>query len=96
MPNAEPAYAVVELLCDTAKLAQLRAIPNLMIQVRPMRTPDPAVARIGVLADEGAQEAARALGCTVRVVKSAEDYRRQIEDAFRNIGPDAPPDGKRN
>jgi hypothetical protein len=27
----EPAYAVVEIVCDPAKLAQLRAIPNLEI-----------------------------------------------------------------
>lgn len=78
----EPAYAVVEMLCDPAKLAEIQAIPHLQIETRPIRTPDPAVVKLNALADDTAQEAARALGCTVRVVKSAEDYRRQIEANF--------------
>ncbi len=94
MPNAEPAYAVVEMLCDPALLAQLKAISNLEIQVRPIRTPDPSVIRISALADDAAQTAARALGCTVTVVKSAEAYRKQIEEAYRGLGEEpTPPDG---
>jgi hypothetical protein len=87
MPSAEPAYAVVDLLCDAAKLAELRAIPNFIIQNRPMRTPDPAVARLCALADDNAQQAARKLGCTVTVLKSAEAYRQQIENVYRSIKP---------
>jgi len=81
----EPAYAVVDILCDPVRLAELGAIPNLVIEVRPVRTKDPAVVRVAALADAAAQDAARALGCTVTVVKSAEDYRAQIEDAYRNL-----------
>jgi hypothetical protein len=82
----EPAYAVVELLCDPSKLAEILAIPNLQLETRPIRTPDPSVVKLNALADENAQNAARALGCTVSVVKSAEDYRRQVESAFKNLG----------
>jgi alkanesulfonate monooxygenase SsuD/methylene tetrahydromethanopterin reductase-like flavin-dependent oxidoreductase (luciferase family) len=85
---AKPAYAVVEMLCNPALLAQLEAIPNLKIEVRPIRTPDPALIRIGALADDAAQAAARNLGCVVTVVKSADDYRRQIEEAYRDLGKD--------
>jgi hypothetical protein len=77
--------AVVEILCDSAKLGELIAIPHLTVEVRPMRTDDPAVVRISALADAEAQEAARALGCTVTVVKSAADYRAQVEDAYRGL-----------
>lgn len=79
----EPAYAVVEMLCESSRLAEIRAIPNLKIETRPIRTPDPATVQLNAIADAQAQEAARALGCTVRIVKSAEEYRRQIEDAYR-------------
>jgi hypothetical protein len=83
-----PAYALVDILCDPAKLGQLAAIPNLVIDVRPIRTKDPAVVRVSVRADAAAQAAAQALGCTVTVVKSAEEYRAQIEDAYRDLGKD--------
>jgi hypothetical protein len=53
-----------------------------------MRTPDPAVARLCALADDNAQQAARKLGCTVTVLKSAETYRQQIENVYRSIKPD--------
>ncbi|WP_027155701.1 hypothetical protein [Mesorhizobium sp. WSM2561] len=91
----EPDYAVVELLCDPAELEALAAIPNLEIEVRPIRTSDPALVRISALADEGAQAAALALGCTVTIVKSAADYRRQIEDAYRDLGKDPTSSGPR-
>lgn len=81
----EPAYAVVEVLCDPAQLGELSAIPNFEIEVRPMKTDDPAVVRISALADAEAQQAARALGCTVTVVKSAEDYRAQVEAAYAGL-----------
>lgn len=84
----EPDYAIVEILCDPAKLHHLGDIPNLLIDVRPVKTQDPAVVRISARADAPAQAAARALGCTVTVVKSAEDFREQIADAYRGLGVD--------
>lgn len=91
MPTSDPEYAVVEMLCDASRLGELKAIPTLQIEVRPLRTDDPARIRIYGLADEAAQAAAAALGCTVTVVKSAEDHRAQIEEVYRTIGkkPDA-------
>jgi hypothetical protein len=89
----EPAYAIVEILCDPAKLKQLEAIPNLRIEVRPEYTADPAVIRIIAFADAAAQDAARTLGCTVTVRKSAEDYRNQVERTYRSIGKDTDPSG---
>ena len=83
-----PAYALVEILCDPAKLVDLAAIPNLLIDVRPLRTKDPTVVLVSARADQAAQAAARALGCTVTVVKSAEAYRAQIEDAYRGLKKD--------
>lgn len=85
----EPAYAIVEILCDPAKIKELKAISNFRIQVRPERTADPNVARIFALADAAAQDAARQLGCTVTVRKSAEDYRKHIEKTYRSIGKDS-------
>ena len=79
------------MLCDPAKLAELKQIPNLEIQVRPIRTPDPNVVRLAVLADDAAQTAARALGCTVKIVKSAEAYRKQIEDLYPASDPPSKP-----
>jgi hypothetical protein len=84
----EPAYAVVEILCDPAKLNALAAIPNLEIDTRPIRTDDPAVVRLGARADAAAQIAVRALGCTVTVVKSAEAYRAELEENYRELGKD--------
>ena len=45
-----PAYALVDILCDPAKLGQLAAIPNLVIDVRPIRTISgwPGITRIAV------------------------------------------------
>jgi len=83
-----PAYAIVEILCDPAKLNALTAIPNLEIDTRPIRTNDPAVVRVGARADAAAQTAARALGCTVTEVKSAETYRAELEENYRELGKD--------
>jgi len=84
----EPAYAVVEIVCDPAKLAQLRAIPNLEIDTRPIRTDDPSIVRVGARADAAAQAAVQALGCTVTIVKSAEAYRAELEENYRELGKD--------
>ena len=88
MPDPLPAYAVVEILIHPDRLSELKAIPNLKVQVRPMYTDDPTVVRMYALADQGAQQAALALGATVTVVKSAADYARQIESAYRSLGKD--------
>lgn len=85
----EPAYALVEMFCDPAKLKELKAIPNLKLQMRPEYTTDPAVISIVALADAAAQDAARALGCTVTVHKSPEQYREDVEETYRNIGRNA-------
>jgi hypothetical protein len=87
----EPAYAIVEMLCNPVKLKELKAIPNLRIEVRPEYTADPAVIRIIAFADAAAQDAAHALGCTVTVRISAEDYRKQVEETYRSIGKDTDP-----
>ena len=43
---------------------------------------------VSALADEDAQAAAQALGCTVTVVTSAEDYQQQIEAAYEGMDED--------
>jgi hypothetical protein len=87
----EPDYAVVEILCDEDKLEGLLEIPNLVVQVGIMRTPDPAVVRLNALADEEVQAAARSLGCTVTIVTSADDFREQIDDAYTGLDQDPGP-----
>jgi hypothetical protein len=89
---AGPDYAVVELVCEAEALPRLSAIPNLEIQTSPMRMADPGRVKVAGLADVAAQAAAAALGCSVVVVKSAEDYRAQIEDAYRGLGITTDPD----
>lgn len=82
----EPAYAVIDILCDPAKLKSIEAIPNLRVEVRPEYTNDPGTILVHAFADAGAQAAVAAMGCTVTVVKSAADYRKQIEAAYRGLG----------
>jgi hypothetical protein len=83
---AEQNYAVVEVLCPADQLTALGAIPNLVLEKRPIRTDDPTVVRIYAKADDAAQAAARALGATVTVLKTAEELRAQIEEAYRDLG----------
>lgn len=85
---ADPAYAIVKIRCDPAKLKAVEGIPNLRIEVRPEYTDDPAVILVHAFADAGAQAAARAMGCTVTVMKTAEEYKAQLEAAYRSIGED--------
>jgi hypothetical protein len=87
MPVSE--YALVEMFCNPAMLKELDAISNLDIQVRPEYTADPTVIRIIALADAAAQAAARALGCTITVRKTPEQYREEVEETYRNIGGNA-------
>ena len=87
----QPAYALVDILCDPAKLGQIEAIPNLRVEVRPEYTADPAIILVHAFADGAAQAAVAAMGCTVTVVKSAEAYQKQIEAAYQGLGDD--PDG---
>lgn len=83
---AEPEYAIVEVLCRTDALESLCAIPNLVLEKRPIRTNDPQTVQIYAKADAAAQAAARALGATVTVLKTAEELRAQIEEAYRDLG----------
>jgi hypothetical protein len=87
----EPAYAVVEILCDQDQLEALLEIPNLLVQTNIMRTPEPAVVLVNALADEDAQAGARSLGCTVTVVTSPDDFREQIDDAYTGLDQDPGP-----
>ena len=77
---AEPDYAVVEILASPLTVRDLVAIPNLLIEVRPMFTDDPDVVLVSALADADAQAAAQALGCTVTVEVTAAEYRAQVDD----------------
>ncbi|MEV5835599.1 hypothetical protein [Nocardia sp. NPDC052112] len=81
----EPAYAVVDILCDTNEFRDLAAIPNLLIEFSPEVTDDPAKMLVHAFADEDAQAAARAMGCTVAVLQSAEDYAAQVAAAYAAI-----------
>ena len=84
----EPAYAVVDILCDPDRLADLKAIPNLRVEVRPEFTDDPAIILVHAFADADAQAAAQAMGCTVTELQSAEDYQRQLDAAYESVGSD--------
>ena len=77
--------AVVEIRCDASQLDNLRAIPNLIFQRRPVPTADPNVKIIHALADAAAQDQAKALGCDVTVIKNAQDYNEQIRNVYENI-----------
>ena len=77
---SEPDYAVVEILASPLTVRDLVAIPNLLIEVRPMFTDDPDVVLVSALADADAQAAAQALGCTVTVEVTAAEYRAQLDD----------------
>lgn len=81
----EPDYAVVEIQCTRAQVRELAGIPNLEIEVRPLFTEDPDVVLVSALADEAAQQAVAALGCTVTVVLSASAYRAQVDDAYEGL-----------
>lgn len=63
----------------------LRAIPNLIPQRPPMPTDDANIKIIQALADGSAQDQAKALGCDVTVIKSAQDYDEQIRSVYENI-----------
>ena len=78
---AEPDYAVVEILASPLQVRRLVTIPNLLIEVRPMFTDDPDVVLVSALADEEAQAAAKALGCTVTVEVTPAEYKAQIDAA---------------
>jgi hypothetical protein len=85
---AEPAYAVVDILCDPARLKDIEAIPNLRVEFRPEYTKDPGTIVVHAFADAAAQAAVVAMGCALTVIKSAEAYRQHIEDVYRSLGDD--------
>jgi hypothetical protein len=85
---AEPDYAVVEIVASPLQVRDLVAIPNLLIEVRPMFTDDPDVVLVSALADEDAQAAARALGCTVTVEVTPAEYKAQVGAAYEGLDTD--------
>jgi hypothetical protein len=85
---AEPDYAVVEIVASPLQVRDLVAIPNLLIEVRPMFTDDPDVVLVSALADEDAQAAARALGCTVTVEVTPAEYKAQVDAAYEGLDTD--------
>jgi hypothetical protein len=88
---AEPDYAVVQILCSPAQLAELQDIPNVEVLVRPLYTDDPDVIEVAALADEDAQQAVLALGCQLTVEVSPTDYRAQIDEAYEGLSDDPGP-----
>lgn len=84
MPTLD--QAVVDIVCPIDQVAALQAIPTVTIQTRPRRTDDAARVLFSGLANSAGQDAARALGCIVTVVKSAEEYSAQIEHVYRGLG----------
>jgi hypothetical protein len=79
------ALAIVKIRCDVGQLDSLRAIPNLIFQRPAMPTADANIKVIQAFADEAAQDQAKALGCEVTVIKSAQDYNEQIRNVYENI-----------
>jgi len=77
--------AIVELTCPVDQLRALQQIAGIELQTRGLRTDDPNFVQFGALADEAGQAAAAALGCTVTIIKSAEDYSRQIDNAYQSL-----------
>jgi histidinol-phosphate/aromatic aminotransferase/cobyric acid decarboxylase-like protein len=89
----EPAYAVIDIRCDPAKLPEIEAIPNLRVAVSPEYTDDPAIILVHAFADEQARAAVEAMGCAVTVVTSAEDFQQQLDDVYNAIDEDPGPIG---
>lgn len=89
---AEPDYAIVDILCPFDQLTALRAIPTVELQTEPAVTAEPNSVLVTGLADEAGQTAAQALGCTVTVALSAEDYEDQIASAYASLDAPDPPD----
>jgi hypothetical protein len=83
--SGESASAVVEILCEVSQIEKLRAIPNLTFQRPPAPTAQANIKLIYALADASAQDQAKALGCDVTVIKSAEEYSKQIRSVYDNI-----------
>lgn len=84
MPE-EPTSAIVEIRCSARQIEQLKSIPNLVLQRPPMPTADADTKIIHALADASAQDQARALGCDVDVIKSAQEYNEQVRNVYDNI-----------
>jgi hypothetical protein len=84
MPG-EPPSAVVEIRCDVSQIEKLRAIPNLIFQRPPAPTAQANIRIVYALADASAQDQAKALGCDVTVIKSADEYSEQVRSVYDNI-----------
>ena len=75
---AEPDYAIVRMRCAMANYAQVQDIPSVQILTARVDEDSEEIVASAV-ADAAGQAAAEALGCTVTVVQSAEDYRAKVE-----------------
>jgi hypothetical protein len=82
--------AIVELICPVDQIEAIQAVPTVEIQKGPIVHDDPDFVKFFVLADEDGQSDAEAVGCTVTIVKSADDYALQIANAYESI--EQPPD----
>lgn len=81
---AEPDYAIVRMWCAMANYAEVEDIPTVRI-LSARAAEDPDQVEADALADAAGQAAAVALGCTVTVLQSAEDYRAKVEANARAI-----------
>jgi hypothetical protein len=81
-----PTFAVADIFCAEAQYPALLKISNLSEMGRPRRA-EKGNFIVSVLADPGALQAARNLGCEVTIVKSAEDYQKDLDAAYASIKP---------
>ena len=87
---AEPEYAIVRIRCAMANYAEVQDIASVRI-LTARAGEDPGQVEADALADAAGQAAAEALGCTVTVLQSAEDYRAKVEANAQAIARTAEP-----
>ena len=80
----------IEIACRPSAYAEVKGIAGLEILMRPLRTEDPTVITFPALGAAAAQDAARALGCTITIVKTAAEYQEHLALAYSRD--DEPPD----
>lgn len=82
--------AIVELICPVDQIEAVQELATVEIQKGPIVHDDPDFVQFYALADEDGQSEVELVGCTVTIVKSAEDYALQIANAYESI--EQPPD----
>jgi hypothetical protein len=80
----------LEISCHQDRYAEVQGIADLEILMRPLRGEDPTIVTFPALAAAAAQDAVRALGCTITVVKTAAQYQEHLARAYSRD--DEPPD----